>query len=170
MRAGFSCFIGNIITVPLKSKIEDRYKLFYMKRFIILFTAVLTTYSAFSQTVYFDYDASGNRTNRWIEVKEVKQTETDTTEFLLPAIGADELLSEVKVYPNPVQHELHIDISRLGDATAKGHLCDISGRPVLSFENLTAANTLNLETLAPGTYLLRVECKEERKVWKIVVR
>jgi len=140
-----------------------------MKRFLFIITAIVVTINAFSQTVYFSYDASGNRTARWLEVKEVKQTETDTTEFLLPAIGADELLSEVKVYPNPVQHELHIDISHLGDVTATGHLCDISGRPVLSFENLTAANTLNLESLAPGTYLLRVECKEERRVWKIVV-
>jgi len=118
--------------------IKIEYKLF----FVITAVLVLTT-NVFSQTVYFDYDASGNRTNRWLEVK---------------------------VYPNPVQHELHIDISHLGDAAATGHLCDISGRPVLSFENLTVANTLNLETLAPGTYLLRVECKEERRVWKIVVR
>jgi len=140
-----------------------------MKKLFIIITVLTVILNSNAQTVYFDYDASGNRTNRWLEVKEVKQSESDTTEFLLPAIGANELLSEVKVYPNPVQHELHIDISLLGDATATGHLSDISGRPVLSFENLTVTNTLNLETLAPGTYLLRIECKEERRVWKIVV-
>ncbi|MDD2962418.1 MAG: hypothetical protein PHQ65_12900 [Bacteroidales bacterium] len=38
-----------------------------------MFVALLTTFSAFSQAVYFTYDPSGNRTQRFIEVKEVKQ-------------------------------------------------------------------------------------------------
>ncbi|MDD2962412.1 MAG: T9SS type A sorting domain-containing protein [Bacteroidales bacterium] len=143
--------------------------------FSLLFVVVLFAGNVFSQanqTVRFTYDASGNRTQRFIEVKEVKQTAGDTAEFLLPEFKPTdevELLSEVTVYPNPVKQNLHLDITRLGDATATAHLCDISGRPVLSFGNLTAANTLNVESLASGTYLLRVECKGERRVWKIVV-
>ncbi|OFY11265.1 MAG: hypothetical protein A2X11_10910 [Bacteroidetes bacterium GWE2_42_24] len=125
----------------------------------------------FSQTVNFSYDASGNRTARWLEVKDMKNSEDSALLRLLdfkPA-GAGELLSDVQVYPNPVSHEMHIDITRLGDEVATGKLCDVNGRPVLSFSNLISTNSINLETLAPGIYLLRVECKGEQRVWKIVV-
>ncbi|MDD2962414.1 MAG: hypothetical protein PHQ65_12920 [Bacteroidales bacterium] len=44
-----------------------------MKSVVSLFLIIITiSLCDFSQTVYFDYDASGNRTQRYIEVKEVR--------------------------------------------------------------------------------------------------
>jgi hypothetical protein len=140
-----------------------------MTKFLALIATLAIASTCYCQTVGFTYDASGNRIARF-QVKEVKQSAADTT--LLPEFKPTdevELLSEVTVYPNPVKQNLHLHITRLGDATATAHLCDISGRPVLSFGNLTAANILGVESLAPGTYILRVECKGERRVWKIVI-
>lgn len=137
--------------------------------FIIFYFIALTSYA---QTAHFSYDASGNRISRWLEVKAVKQTSADSAVHNLPELiptEKAELLGDVQIYPNPAKRYLNIDITNLGEATAKGNISDINGRTVLSFENLSTANTLNVETLAPGTYLLRVECRGERKVWKVIV-
>jgi len=78
------------------------------------------------------------------------------------------LLSEINVYPNPVKQYLQIDINRLEDEIIRGYLCDISGRTTLSFSRLTSNNSINIESLAPGTYLLKIECKGECRVWKLI--
>ena len=58
-----------------------------------------------AQTVHFSYDASGNRTNRWVETKDMKDPAADTTFKLGKEFWPTEnllVLSEVKVFPNPV--------------------------------------------------------------------
>lgn len=78
------------------------------------------------------------------------------------------VLSEVKVFPNPVAHELNVLISSLGEATATAQVCDVQGRPVLSVPKLSATNSLNLTGLSHGTYFLLLQCGEEKRVWKLV--
>ncbi len=136
---------------------------------IIFFLTI--TYSGYCQTVHYSYDASGNRTYRWVVVNDLKDPAADTTFKLGKEFWPTEnvlVLTDVKVYPNPVARELNIEISNLGDATATARVCDVQGRPVLSVPRLTANNSLNLSELARGTYFLLVQCAEERRVWKLV--
>ncbi len=138
---------------------------------VAVFLCILFTMDAFSQTVNFSYDASGNRTARWLEVKSIKNSE-DSSVIRFPDFkptDAAELLSEVQIYPNPASHEMNIDITHLGDEVASGNICDANGRPVLNIGNLVSANNINIEALASGIYLLKIECNGERRVWKIVV-
>jgi hypothetical protein len=135
--------------------------------YLVLFIGLTTQ----AQTVHFEYDASGNRTNRWVETKDLKDPAADTTfklgkEFWPSPVT--EVLSEVKVFPNPVAHELNVLISNLGEATATALVCDVQGRPVLSVPKLSATNSLNLTGLSHGTYFLLLQCGEEKRVWKLV--
>ncbi|MCE1168078.1 MAG: T9SS type A sorting domain-containing protein [Sphingobacteriia bacterium] len=139
-----------------------------MKRLLLIVITSFIAMTGFSQTAHFSYDASGNRISRWLEAKEVKLAEADT---LLPNLRPTDnpvLLSEINVYPNPVKQNLQIDINRLEHETIRGYLCDISGRTTLSFSRLTSNNSINIESLAPGTYLLKIECKGECRIWKLI--
>jgi hypothetical protein len=129
------------------------------------------SFIAFAQTVHFTYDASGNRTHRWVETKDLKDPAADTTFKLGKEFWPSDtlwVLSKVNVFPNPVAHELNVVISKLGQLKATALVCDVQGRPVLSVPVLTASNGLQLQNLARGTYFLKIECNTERRVWKII--
>ncbi len=68
-------------------------------KYLLTTVCFLASFTAQAQTVHFSYDGSGNRTKRWVETKDLKDPEADTTfkvgkEFW----PSDTLLSEVKVF------------------------------------------------------------------------
>lgn len=73
------------------------------------------------------------------------------------------------VYPNPVSSELHVDVPYSEVATTMT-LTDMQGRTVISRQLAETSNTVSVETLPAGMYLLRVEAGKSSKVFKIVVR
>ena len=141
-----------------------------MKRFLLFVICWVFAFTATSQTTQFSYDASGNRIARWLDVKELKQAESDSLEKVFKGFKLlnGELLADMRLFPNPVKQELTIEIPNLSEASATAILSDINGRQLMRFEALGSVNQLNLSVLAPGTYLLRIECQGERKVWKVV--
>jgi hypothetical protein len=142
-----------------------------MKTILFLFFIVFSlSFSAFTQTVTFTYDDSGNRTRRWIEVGEMKESTADTSfrpikEFR-PTTEV-RALSDVRVFPNPVAEALNVVIGLSGEATATARIYDVQGRPVISVPVLSAHHILDLSGLAPGTYLL-LQCDGEQRAWKLV--
>ena len=143
-----------------------------MRNFVFLmFFLFPTVYSVFSQTANYKYDASGNRTQRWVVVTDVNNPPADTAFKLGKAFWPSpvtDVLSEVKVFPNPVAQELNVLISELGEATASAQVCDVQGRPVLSVPKLRATNSLDMAALSHGTYFLLLQCGDEKRVWKLV--
>ncbi len=143
-----------------------------MKTTACLFFLVFSlSYSALTQTVTFTYDNSGNRTRRWIEVGEMKESTADTSFLPIKEFRPTaelKALSDVRVFPNPVAEALNVVIGLSGEATATARVCDIQGRPVLSVPVLSAHHILDLSGLAPGTYLLLLQCAGEQRVWKLV--
>ncbi len=143
-----------------------------MKPIIALFFfIVVISNDVFTQTVTFTYDNSGNRTRRWIEVGEMKESAADTSFLPIKEFRPTaelKALSDVRVFPNPVAEALNVVIGLSGEATATARVCDIQGRPVLSVPVLSAHHILDLSGLAPGTYLLLLQCAGEQRVWKLV--
>ncbi len=62
--------------------------------------------------------------------------------------------SGIKMYPNPVSHTLHITIEKLSEGN-RVQLFDINGRLVYD-EAAAAQQSINMEGLTSGMYLLRV--------------
>ena len=75
--------------------------------------------------------------------------------------------SEVALYPNPVQTDLHIDLPHAGDASIVVY--DVSGHIVLQKLH-TAERVLDCSSLTPGTYLAWIRQSDIETRKRFVVR
>ena len=97
---------------------------------------------------------SSSRLSDWLDPDGTGVTTLDGIDYSDDAaIGSVELPS-VKVYPNPSNGMVHVDVAELGDANYKvfdmNGRCVYEGRTVLT----TTTQTLNLGSLSNGTYRL----------------
>ncbi|HNQ69521.1 MAG TPA: T9SS type A sorting domain-containing protein, partial [Bacteroidales bacterium] len=73
--------------------------------------------------------------------------------------------NNVKVYPNPANSELFVEISE----NAKGSLIDALGRIISEFELNQGINKLNIEKLNVGIYYLKIYFTDNKQgIIKIV--
>ena len=138
---------------------------------LIVLTALSS--SAFADhNVQFSYDNGGNRTSRAIVIarggtRSVGTEETDSTqEQPFTDIFADYTL---KVYPNPTEGHLRIELDGLPDSEAFCFIiASLGGKEV--FREMTAKNPIeaDLSTCPAGLYLLKLFYKEETKEFKII--
>lgn len=73
----------------------------------------------------------------------------------------------VRVYPNPVSDNLHIDLP--GDAVATARLLDAQGRIVLEQTMASAQNSLSLYGITEGFYLLDVTANGMHQTFKVEI-
>ncbi len=157
-----------------------------MKITIIITLLLIVTQVSAQTKVHYTYDASGNRTTRWIEVLPViyHASSNDTTVELqvnnllkqdksTPDSEKNKVLAEgeqgaIKVYPNPVVEKLNVDIP---EGTSGGSLLlyDGNGRLVLSQTNVSIHNELDLSAQNKGNYFLVFQTANgKRMFWKLV--
>ena len=118
------------------------------------------------ETVFFEYDNAGNRILRTLQTKE-KTLEADLLHFEnpLPEINTE---LQAKVYPNPTHGILNIEINLTETLPVSITLVDQQARQVLKAEISENTETLNLTSLRPGTYFLRLHNTEKKLVYKII--
>ena len=75
------------------------------------------------------------------------------------------LINKIKLYPNPVQNELTIELLE-AITLDKISITDLSGKKLI--EKITDFNTLNVASLAQGIYLLEIFSKEGNLQTKFV--
>ena len=118
-----------------------------------------------AQTVYFGYDASGNRTSRTISLLKSTRENKDEHHEFKDKLGDQDVL----IYPNPVESELTIEIPTLEDEEfASISLYDQEGRLIYSNDQATASSTLNIADQFPGIYFLTISIGENITQWKII--
>lgn len=86
---------------------------------------------------------------------------------------ADEIAEDVsiKVYPNPANQYVNVEIPEAFTANTSVSILNMVGQVVYSETNTTGGiATLDVQSLAPGTYMVLVEDKELRAVERLVVR
>jgi hypothetical protein len=118
------------------------------------------------ETVVFEYDNAGNRILRTLQAIE-KNLEADILHFENPFTEINIEL-HAKVYPNPTQGILNIEINLAETLPVTITLVDQQARQVLKTEISENAETLNLAHLAPGTYFLRLHNTEKKLVYQII--
>lgn len=81
----------------------------------------------------------------------------------------DNLLESLKVYPNPSKGIFNIDLagSVIGETTFE--LFDIQGRKVISKVSSNAIETLNVENLSDGIYMLTIQNGSAKTTKKVVI-
>jgi hypothetical protein len=80
----------------------------------------------------------------------------------------DTVLSSLQVYPNPAKGIVNIDLGNVtGDTTYE--LFDVQGRKVISKVSSTNFETLNVENLSEGIYMLTVQNGSAKTTNKVVI-
>lgn len=78
-------------------------------------------------------------------------------------------LDRFSVYPNPSKGILNIKLNGNTDGPTNLRLYDIQGRDIMSRNNISEMETLNIEHLQSGVYLLSVENGQQKATKKIVL-
>ncbi len=78
-------------------------------------------------------------------------------------VNTQDAQAGVSVYPNPASTEIHVDHA----AGASIEVYNLMGQSVMSVTNATEFNTVNVESLAAGTYIVKVVNNNNVKTQKI---
>ncbi len=78
-------------------------------------------------------------------------------------VNSQEIQAGVSIYPNPASTEIHVD--HADGATIEVY--NLMGQNIMTVENANKFNTVNVEALAAGTYVVKVVNNNEVKTQKI---
>ena len=82
--------------------------------------------------------------------------------------SSSNLLSSLKVYPNPAKGVVYIDLGNVtGETTYE--LYDVQGRKVISKKSSSNLETLNVENLSAGIYMLTLLNGSDKATKKVVI-
>lgn len=79
------------------------------------------------------------------------------------------ILSEIKVYPNPTKGILNIDLANNTFGESTFVMYDVQGRQVVSKKSSNTIETLNVENLSEGIYMLTIENDLGKTTRKVVI-
>lgn len=134
----------------------------------ILF-CLLGSLSGKAQTThYFEYDAAGNRSSRSILLfKSVNIENTDSLSTL--KTFEDQIGNlKVKIYPNPTQGLLKVEIPVQEEISATITVLTIQGALVKKLQVSGAITEIDLRSQSPGVYLMQISIGEAISEWKII--
>ena len=123
-------------------------------------------------TVFFGYDANGNRIGRSLTVAKMEQkyTPTDTIKASGPFVEAinDFESVNVSVYPNPTHEKLTVSLLGLSDKSVKACIVTATGTTLILRELSNGIHDFDLANLSPGVYLLQLFIADKTQTWKII--
>lgn len=142
---------------------------------LLLLFMFLTTICSKAQnvTVNFEYDESGNRTKRSIELKEMEENansvETEDSAGWQTEVSKTIQGAELTIFPNPTNGLISVNIAGAdGSNIFRLTLSTLSGITIEECNTANGTTQLDISRLARGMYLLTVSTSDERCVWKIV--
>lgn len=140
-----------------------------MKKFLlILLLSILTIFlvSISAQTVEYQYDKSGNISNRKTITLKSALSETEKESATKVLLDTD---IEAKIYPNPTQGQLKIELSDYKEKEVLSfQLYDMNGRLLINTKKNEAINELDLSRFSNGTYILRMIRNGKPSSWRII--
>ena len=124
-------------------------------------------------TVNFEYDESGNRTRRYIELKKAEENgesvKTEESTGWQSEVRDVMQGAELTIFPNPTDGLINVNIAGVnGSNFFRLTLSTLSGTIIEERNSVDENTQLDISRLAQGMYLLTVSTPSERRVWKIV--
>ncbi len=80
----------------------------------------------------------------------------------------NEIEEDIKIYPNPGQSFIYLDIEDVSDKSIKGAIYDLMGRKISEHNISSGNNKINIEKLTIGTYLLKIQLNKKSLNFKII--
>ena len=146
-------------------------KMKYQVLFGSLFLAFLFFVNLNANTIQYGYDAAGNRISRTIimdQSQNAKKTEPEQEPENHPAIDVS-LGNTIKIYPNPTQGKLKIEISDFQEEQKASYILFSSGgKTVINNTSFNGAEELDLSSYPSETYILRLIVDGKNSEWKII--
>jgi len=159
--------------------------------FLMVCFCLLQNNAQSNSYVEYTYDAAGNRISRQvitlqtnendlksakiepgddINSEEEKGKEDDNEKKQIKESDySQEIISDyqVRVYPNPTEGILKIAVK--GDVQNMNIMVfNLAGKQIVSSSNTRKVGTVNLSSFPGGSYILRVQCDDEWREWKII--
>jgi len=132
---------------------------------VALSIVLATNVAAQQEKVVFQYDDSGNRESRNLEIQ--KSTEADSVFIDDPLPNLTKEL-EAKAYPNPTKGLITIEASFSVDNPVTYVIADQNGKLIQTGRFFQSSYTLNLSDQHPGIYFLRLSNRQSKVTYKII--
>lgn len=137
-----------------------------MKHLYLYCLALLPIMTSAQNKISYSYDAAGNRVKREIVMAMAKRQafSSETQPF------TDKLLDHnVKIYPNPTEGVLKVNITGLrDDDNCTLGVYTIQGTQVLNSNIKEDTYEINITNQPAGIYMLRITINTKSTTWKII--
>lgn len=109
-----------------------------------------------SSSITVKWTSAGKQTVQLVITKNATCSDSARMNITIGSVGLNEIAKDLglKIFPNPTKNILNINLQQLPEHT-QIQLYDIQGKLVLQQE-LKLTQQLNIETLAPGMYMLKI--------------
>lgn len=86
-------------------------------------------------------------------------------------INTDDVFGQTRVYPNPADAKTTIDLSDNFISTTNNEvtIIDIIGQTIIELETIEEVTTIDVSTLAPGMYILKISDGINNKTTKLMI-
>ncbi|WP_297100169.1 T9SS type A sorting domain-containing protein [uncultured Draconibacterium sp.] len=145
------------------------------KYYIILAISLLfllkisPSYGIGDTTFVFTYDASGNRTERVIDLTKSAEITASSSSISEEKLIEAELSSlDIKIYPNPTKGVLKVEIPEIGDIKPILVVYNLQGKQLVNKTVSNQISTINLSEQPPGMYIMKIVNGAESLDWKII--
>lgn len=143
--------------------------LFFLIAIVALLLKISPAYSLGDTTYVYTYDASGNRTERVIDLTKSAQIQGNSSSTEKEQM-IEEGLAEfnIKIYPNPTKGALKIEIPGLGNEYARLAIYNNQGKLIIDKKVSKFVNEVNLSRYPSGMYILKILIGQNSSEWKII--
>lgn len=148
---------------------KSKYYFFSVVCFLLLIISVPSFGMCGDTTFVYTYDASGNRTERVIDLTksaEIAASSSSTNEEQL--FEAELANLDIRIYPNPTKGLLKVEIPDIGDIKPTLVIYNLQGKQLVNKTVSNQISTINLSDQPPGMYIMKIVNGEESLDWKII--
>jgi hypothetical protein len=144
--------------------------------FLLILSGIVPFSYGQNSPVNFSYDDNGNRIKRWVEVLKMMETDSTSNWIIQDTILKKKSFNRdltpdetISVYPNPSEGFLTLEIKEILPGTcANVRLFTLSGQEILKQNACNSLNTIDITSLASGSYILVVRSGTRTSKWKII--
>ncbi|MBP7477918.1 MAG: T9SS type A sorting domain-containing protein [Chitinophagales bacterium] len=123
------------------------------------------------RTVFFKYDANGNRTKKWIDFIDCNGDNAGKTSWE-SELAKDNLQSiGLKLFPNPATDRVNLSVNtKILVRECKIMLTDMSGKVLYQKDNIAnyTLETIPLNMIQSGVYLVKLTFNDKVYTWELV--
>lgn len=143
-------------------------------KIIIALFVFAPVFHLFSQTIGYDYDENGNRTDRALitlkasSVNENMDTNIVNNNEELATIKEEMGGSKLSIYPNPTQNFVIVNIEDIDNKTILLNIYDDFGKTLEQKQIKENITYIDFTRNPSGYYFLKLTVDQKSKSWKII--